>query len=45
VTPEEEAWVLEHPWPGHTNREAIERERATRAPGAPFVAPPETPAP
>ncbi|HMD45536.1 MAG TPA: hypothetical protein VKG43_05220 [Acidimicrobiales bacterium] len=31
VTPEEEMWVLEHPWPGHTNREAIERERAARA--------------
>ena len=34
VTPEEEAWALEHPWPGHSNRETIERERAARAAAA-----------
>jgi len=45
VTTEEEMWVLEHPWPGHTNREAIDRERAARAAGQTEGTPPPPPPP
>ncbi len=34
VSAAEEDWALEHPWPGHTNRESIERERAAQEPGS-----------
>jgi len=44
VSPAEEAWVLEHPWPGHTNREAIDRERAARGVGTAGGSAPSGPA-
>ncbi|HLN17665.1 MAG TPA: hypothetical protein VK277_13055 [Acidimicrobiales bacterium] len=44
VTPEEEFTVLEHPWEGHTEQEAIERLREGRAKGEPWPPPPDPPA-
>jgi hypothetical protein len=41
VTPEEEFTVLEHPWVGHSEREAVERLREMRAKGEPWPPPPD----